>query len=221
MPPWLLLGSVLALVAFLSRAPSSSSQAPGAPPQPIRRPRVAHIGDSLTAYTEKSLHDAYAVEGLDATIHAHGARAILQKLSADTATGKQAAQALSSAQGSTPFDVWVIALGTNDTANVAVGAAYTRAQAIDQMMGVLPAGAPVVWVDTFSQLSTTPYSNANMLAWNAALEAAKARWPNLIVYPWSVVAKTGAAKFSDGLHHTSAGYDVRNRAIAHFIAYFV
>lgn len=220
MPPWLLLGSVLALVAFLSRAPSSQTQGmPAPPPQPVRRPRVAHIGDSLTAYTEKSLHDAYAVEGLDATIHAHGARAILQKLSADTATGKQAAQALSASQG--PFDVWVVALGTNDTANVAVGAAYTRAKAIDEMMGVIPAGAPVVWVDTFSQLSTTPYSNANMLAWNAALDAAKARWPNLIVYPWSVVARTGAAKFSDGLHHTPAGYEVRNRAIARFVAYFV
>jgi hypothetical protein len=53
-----------------------------------------------------------------------------------------------------------------------------------------------------------------MILWNQALEAATARWPNLRVYDWATVAATGAAPYSDGIHHTTAGYAVRDAAIA-------
>lgn len=174
---------------------------------------VAHIGDSLTAYTVDPLTQAYAQVGVSAQIDAYGGRAIKQKLPADPKTGKQAALDFVAAG----FDgCWVVALGTNDTANVAAGAWYTRAEAIDEMMDAIDSSgtAPVMWVNTFTTKTTGYWSNANMLLWNEALADAKSRWPNLKVYDWAAVAATGSAPYSDGIHHTSAGYAVRNQAIA-------
>jgi len=53
-----------------------------------------------------------------------------------------------------------------------------------------------------------------MKLWNQALGEALSRWPNMKIFEWSKVAETGSAPFSDGIHHTTAGYAVRNEAIA-------
>ena len=47
---------------------------------------VAHIGDSLTAYTIDPLKQAYAKVGISAQVDAYGGRAIIQKLPADPKT---------------------------------------------------------------------------------------------------------------------------------------
>lgn len=178
---------------------------------------VAHIGDSLTAYTIDPLKQAYAKVGISAQVDAYGGRAIIQKLPADPKTGKQAALDFVAAGFS---GCWVVALGTNDTANIAAGAWYTRAQAIDQMMTAIdPKGTkPVLWVNAYTTKTTGYWSNANMLLWNAALTDALTRWPNLKIYDWAKVAATGSAPFSDGIHHTTAGYAVRNQSIAAALA---
>lgn len=174
---------------------------------------VAHIGDSLTAYAKKSLTGAYAAVGVRAIVDAHGGRATLQKLRTDPKTGRQAARALEKAgfRG-----CWVVALGTNDTANVAVGAGYSRAKAIDEMMNAIDPSktARVMWVSSFTTVATGPWANANMQLWNEALDQARGRWPNLRVFDWASTAASGVAPFADGIHHTRAGYEVRNRAIA-------
>lgn len=178
---------------------------------------VAHIGDSLTAYTKQSLTDAYRNVGVSARVDAFGGRAALQKLPRDPRTGKQAARAIarSGFKG-----CWVIALGTNDTANVAAGAAYTRAMAIDEMMRAVDptGGTTVVWVSSFTAVTKGHWSNANMQLWNRALREAVERWPNLHVFDWAAIAATGLAPFADGIHHTREGYAVRNRAIAESVA---
>jgi len=174
---------------------------------------VAHVGDSLTAQTLEPMRTAYVDAGATAQLDAYGGRAILQKLPADPKTGKQAALDLvkSGFNG-----CWVVALGTNDTANVAAGASYTRAQAIDEMMKAIDPGAkaPVMWVNTFTTKTTGSWANDNMRLWNEALSKALARWPNLKVFDWASLAAKGVAPFSDGIHHTTAGYAVRNKAIA-------
>lgn len=175
--------------------------------------KVAHIGDSLSAYTVDPLTKAYAAVGVSADIDAYGGRAIKQKLPADPKTGKQAALDFNAAG----FDgCWVVALGTNDTANVAAGAWYTRAEAIDEMMEAIDPTAtdPVMWVNTITTKTTGYYSNDNMKLWNQALNEALTRWPNLKVFDWAAIAATGSAPFADGIHHTTAGYAVRNKAIA-------
>lgn len=99
---------------------------------------------------------------------------------------------------------------------MAAGAGYTRNEAIDAMMTAIDASAttPVMWVDTFTTNTSGYWSNDNMVLWNEALFAATARWPNLRVDDWAAVAVTGVAPYVDGIHHTSAGYDVRNAHIA-------
>ena len=180
---------------------------------------VAHVGDSLTAYTEPSLTAAYQRVGASVQINAYGGRAILQKLPADPMTGQQAANSIR-AGGFT--GCWVVALGTNDTADIAAGAGYTRAHAIDQMMTAIDPGrtASVMWVNTYTTRTSGYWSNANMVLWNQALVASQSRWPNLRLYDWASVAATGAAPFTDGIHHTTAGFDVRNAAIAHALVRF-
>jgi hypothetical protein len=176
-------------------------------------PAVAHIGDSLTAYTVPSLTAAYQAVGASVQIDAYGGRAVLQKLADDPKTGKQAALDIRASGFS---GCWVVALGTNDTADVAAGAGYTRAHAIDEMMAAIdPSGsARVLWVNTYTTLTTGYYANANMILFNQALADATARWPALRVFDWASIAAGGSAPFVDGIHHTTAGYTVRNQAIA-------
>jgi len=174
---------------------------------------VAHVGDSLTATTVEPLRAAYAKVGAKADIDAFGGRAVFEKLPADPKNGRQAVLDLHQ-EGFK--GCWVVALGTNDTANVAAGASYTRAQSIDAMMKAIDpsAKAPVLWVNTFTTKTSGFWSNDNMKLWNDELVQALARWPNLRVFDWGAIAKTGKAPFKDGVHHTPAGYAVRNDAIA-------
>lgn len=107
---------------------------------------------------------------------------------------------------------WVIALGTNDTADIAVGSNVGPAERIRRMMS-LADGQPVLWVNVKSLLSSGPYAEANMRAWNSALLRACASYPNLRVYDWASAAQPGWF-ISDGIHYTSAGYAERARLIA-------
>ncbi len=78
---------------------------------------------------------------------------------------------------------WVLALGTNDTADVAVGSNVGLTARINRMMSVAR-GAPVMWIQVVSLLSSGPYAEANMRKWNAALLRACARYPNMRVMDW-------------------------------------
>jgi lysophospholipase L1-like esterase len=111
---------------------------------------------------------------------------------------------------------WVMALGTNDTADVYVGSPVSVSARIAQMMAVV-GGQPVVWVNVISLLSSGPYSETDMQEWNHALLRACARYPNMRVFDWAAVAKPQWF-ISDGIHYTSAGYKVRSRDIARALA---
>ncbi len=180
---------------------------------------VAHIGDSLTYYTQPSLTAAYAGVGATVLINAYGGRAIKQKLEEDPMTGLGAVAEIKSGGFG---GCWVVALGTNDTANIAAGAWYTRVEAIDEMMNAIdPAGgATVMWVNTYTTKTSGYYSNDNMVLWNQALVEAQQHWPNMEVFDWASIADDGTAPYSDGIHHTAAGYEVRNAAIAKALAGF-
>ena len=98
---------------------------------------------------------------------------------------------------------WVLALGTNDAADIAVGSAENQAQRINKMMSVL-GSQPVMWVTARSLLSSGPYAEANMQKWNAALLGACAQHPTMRIYDWASVAnKTWFGP--DRIHYTSQG----------------
>ena len=111
---------------------------------------------------------------------------------------------------------WVIALGTNDTADVAAGSNVGLATRISRMMRAAH-GEPVMWVNVKSLLSSGPYAEVNMLRWDQALISACAKYPNMRVYNWAAEVKT-KWYISDGIHFTSIGYKHRARMIADALA---
>jgi lysophospholipase L1-like esterase len=111
---------------------------------------------------------------------------------------------------------WVIALGTNDTADVAVGSNVGLTARITQMMSLL-GPAPVLWVNVKTLLTSGPWAEANMVKWNNALLAACSRYPDMRVYDWAGAARKNWF-ISDGIHYTAAGYVMRARLIADGLA---
>jgi peptidoglycan/LPS O-acetylase OafA/YrhL/lysophospholipase L1-like esterase len=111
---------------------------------------------------------------------------------------------------------WVLALGTNDAADVAAGSQVSLAARITEMMSLI-GSHPVMWVNVKSLLASGPYAESNMQLWDRALIRACARYPDMRVYDWAAAAK--ASWFiSDGIHYTSAGYAARAALIARALA---
>ena len=111
---------------------------------------------------------------------------------------------------------WVLALGTNDTADVFVGSNVGRAQRIEKMMQLI-GSQPVMWVEVVSTLSSGPYSEQNMQLWNAALKQELPKYPNMRIYDWPAVVQKSWF-INDGIHYTSLGYEKRGIAIAYALA---
>jgi peptidoglycan/LPS O-acetylase OafA/YrhL/lysophospholipase L1-like esterase len=111
---------------------------------------------------------------------------------------------------------WVIALGTNDTADVAIGSTVSRVQRVKRMMSVI-GNQPVLWINDRSLLTSGPYSEQNMQLWNQALLQEEPHYPNMRVYDWAAVVQN-SWYISDGIHFTSQGYAQRARLIADALA---
>ncbi len=183
---------------------------------------VAHIGDSTSdglvspdylPDPSQRIQARYQDVGVQAVYtDITGARSVVEVLPGTT-NGYQAAQNLIR-QGF--HGCWVIALGTNDTADVAVGSNVGLAARIQEMMQVTQ-GEPVMWVNVISLLSSGPYSEADMQNWNDALMQACPRYPNMRVFNWAALAQPSWF-ISDGIHYTSAGYEKRALYIADGLA---
>jgi peptidoglycan/LPS O-acetylase OafA/YrhL len=111
---------------------------------------------------------------------------------------------------------WVLALGTNDTADVAVGSYVGIAQRIARMMSVVH-GEPVLWVNVRSLVRNGPYAEKNMHTWDQALLRACRSYPNMRVFDWAALVQR-PWYIPDGIHYTSAGYAQRSRLIAEALA---
>jgi hypothetical protein len=110
----------------------------------------------------------------------------------------------------------VIALGTDDAADVAVGSEVSLMTRIQRMMSAAR-GEPVMWVNVISLLDSGPYAEANMEKWNDTLLKACSRYPNMRVFNWAALARRSWF-ISDGIHYTSEGYEHRAKLIADALA---
>jgi peptidoglycan/LPS O-acetylase OafA/YrhL len=111
---------------------------------------------------------------------------------------------------------WVIALGTNDTADVAADSNVGLATRIGRVMKAAR-GEPVMWVNVKSLLGSGPYAEANMARWDQTLLRECAKYPNMRVYDWAAEVRT-KWYISDGIHFTSIGYKHRATMIAEALA---
>ena len=185
---------------------------------------VAYIGDStsegmvLPTYLPKAgqrLEAQYARVGATSQyFEISGARSIVETLSENQASGYTLVRELKAEgfQG-----CWVIALGTNDTANVFVGSTVGLEARIRRMMREMGDG-PVMWITVKSLLDTGPYAEANMRLWNRTIVDACAKYPNMRVFDWASLAEDSWF-ISDGTHYTSEGYRHRARLTADALAH--
>ncbi len=185
---------------------------------------VVHIGDSTSEGLDspeylpipgQRIEARYAEVGaIEQHIEISGARSI-----EETFEGEPNAQEVAEAWRLEGFKgCWVLAMGTNDSANVAVGSAVDERERIDKMMAIL-AGEPVMWVNVRSIVeSGDPYSTENMEKWDKELVAACASYPNMRVYDWASDVKD-AWFIEDGIHFTSPGYAARAQLIAQALAH--
>jgi peptidoglycan/LPS O-acetylase OafA/YrhL len=112
---------------------------------------------------------------------------------------------------------WVLALGTNDTADVYAGSNVNRPARIKQMMAVI-GNQPVLWITVKSLLTTGPYAEQNMQLWDDALLQACHQYPNMRVFDWAAVVKNKWF-IDDGIHFNTPGYAARSRLIATGLAH--
>lgn len=181
---------------------------------------VAHIGDSTSMGMtdpqvipdEKNRLEAKyaAVAGVEKTIvDAAGGRAIVEAVG-QASPGVEAVRAVAA-----QADCFVVALGTNDAANEAVGSQVKADQRIEQVLS-LTAGKPVLWPTvktTEAAASVNGYAPAGMAVFNEALIRATQRFSNLTVFKWDEQADD-ALFVEDGIHYTADGTQKRIDAFA-------
>jgi peptidoglycan/LPS O-acetylase OafA/YrhL len=179
---------------------------------------VVHIGDSTSEglVSEEYLPDPnqlisaqYARVGATTQhLEVSGARSIYENFE-----GEPNAQEVAEAWKNEGFKgCWVIAMGTNEAANVAAGSTVTYEDRIDLMMSTI-GSEPVIWVNVKSLVPNGPYAAANMRDWDKALRGACDRYPEMRIYNWAADVKDDWF-IPDGIHFTSEGYAARGRLIA-------
>lgn len=179
---------------------------------------VVHIGDSTSeglVSTEYLTDPSQLISAQYARVGATtqhfeiaGARSIYENFE-----GEANAQEVAEAWKNEGFKgCWVIAMGTNEAANVAAGSAFGYDDRISSMMSTI-GGEPALWVNVKSLVASGPYAEANMKSWDEALLDACDRYPSMRIYDWASDVKDGWY-IPDGIHFTSEGYAARGRLIA-------
>ncbi len=222
---------LIAAAAGLAGVGISSSPAVGAEPvaktitakNVKRRPLattcegVVHIGDSTSEGlvseeylpAEQLISAQYARVGATTQhLEVAGARSIYENFE-----GEPNAQEVAEAWKNEGFKgCWVIAMGTNEAANVAAGSNFTYGDRIESMMSTI-GDEPALWVNVKSLVPNGPYAAANMVSWDKALREACDHFPNMRIYNWAADVKDDWF-IPDGIHFTSEGYAARGRLIA-------
>jgi peptidoglycan/LPS O-acetylase OafA/YrhL/lysophospholipase L1-like esterase len=226
-------GQVQAVPAGGGRAGGGGADSHGGPRSAVSTPgsgtllrsscqSVVHIGDSTSDGLVSASYLPNRRQRLAAQYARRGVRQVHWEISGgrsvvETLQGHANAQTVARRLIRGGYQgCWVLALGTNDTADVYVGSPVSVSTRIAQMMAVI-GNQPVMWVNVISLLSGGPYSESDMRQWNHALLRACTRYPDMRVYDWASVARRRWF-ISDGIHYTSAGYAARSRLIAQALA---
>ncbi|MGN6255915.1 MAG: acyltransferase family protein [Solirubrobacterales bacterium] len=185
---------------------------------------VVHIGDSTSEGLDSAeylpnakerIPNRYAEVGVKEThMEVQGARSIEERFE-----GQPNAQEVAAAWKAEGFKgCWVLALGTNEAADVAAGSNVSERERIEKMMAII-GDEPVLWVNVRSLVEAgDPYSKENMEGWDEELVKACAAYPNMRVYDWAADVKNSWF-IEDGIHFTSPGYAARAQLIAQALAH--
>ena len=183
---------------------------------------VAHIGDSTSTGMMKEYYvpdpdhrlDAQLarVGVIDAQLELFGGRSLIEH----RATHENGLMVVERLRADGFSGCWVIALGTNDAANVAKSSSVDRVERIERMMALI-GNDPVLWVDAVTKADHGYWAAANMQVWNDELATTLSRYPNARIYRWSQdIHDEWYVK--DGIHYNSSGYTARAKLVADALA---
>jgi peptidoglycan/LPS O-acetylase OafA/YrhL len=183
---------------------------------------VVHIGDSTSASLISSdylpdpsqrLGAQYArVGATNQYIEIAGGTSIVETISGSPNAYDMAKQLVARGYKG----CWVLALGTNDTADVYVGSHVSLTTRIERMMSAV-GDQPVMWVNVRSLVGTGPYSESDMQKWERALVQACPLYPDMKVYDWASAAQSSWF-IPDGIHYNTPGSAERAHLIASALA---
>jgi peptidoglycan/LPS O-acetylase OafA/YrhL len=186
--------------------------------------RVVHIGDSTSEGLDSAeylpdpkdrIENRYAEVGVKEThMEVQGARSIEERFE-----GQPNAQEVAEAWKAEGYKgCWVLALGTNEAADVAAGSNVGLEERIAKMMNII-GGEPTLWVNVKTLPDATEfYAEKGMKKWDEELEKACLRYPDMRIYDWAGDVKD-AWFINDGIHFTSPGYAARAELIAQGLAH--
>jgi peptidoglycan/LPS O-acetylase OafA/YrhL len=185
---------------------------------------VVHIGDSTSEglddpeylpNEQERIPNRYREVGVREThMEVQGARSIEERFE-----DQPNAQEVAAAWKAEGFEgCWVLALGTNEAADVAAGSNVGLRERIEKMMAII-GDEPVLWVNVRSLVPPgDPYSNGGMVEWDEELVHACNAYPDMRVYDWAADVKDNWF-IEDGIHFTSPGYAARAQLIAQALAH--
>jgi lysophospholipase L1-like esterase len=180
--------------------------------------RVAYIGDSVSLGMVVSEEVPDPPARLDIRLAAIGVRELRAEVSGgrsivETLTGQENAHDVAVRLRSEGFTgCWVLAVGTNDAANIAAGGRRQATERITSMMSVIGTD-PVLWLDAATVAVDGFWAAPNIAAWNDVLRAMAPNYLNLHVASWSTFV--GPQWFQpDGVHLTDAGSIARVEFVA-------
>ena len=109
---------------------------------------------------------------------------------------------------------WILALGTNDSADLNAGSNVGLNARIHEMMHII-GNQPVMWINVLT-IDGSPeyYEESGMRHWDDDLIAACRLHPSMRVMNWAALAKHQWF-IPDGVHYTTVGYEHRTKLIAH------
>ncbi len=212
-----------------ARAAGTKEPAPLTPKQASEASKsscraVVHIGDSTSEGLDSAeylplesqrIPAQYAKVGVREThMEVQGARSIEERFEE-----QPNAQEVAEAWKAEGFKgCWVLALGTNESANVAAGSNVGERERIDKMMNII-GSEPVLWVNVKTLPSAAEfYSEEGMKQWDEELVRACESFPNMRIYNWAGDVKDEWF-IEDGIHFTSPGYAARAQLIAQALAH--
>jgi peptidoglycan/LPS O-acetylase OafA/YrhL/lysophospholipase L1-like esterase len=185
---------------------------------------VVHLGDSTSEGLDSAEYLPLEGQRIPARYEEVGVKEVIMQVSGarsieEQFEGEPNAQEVAAAEKAEGFEgCWVLALGTNEAANVAAGSNVGERERIDKMMAII-GDEPVMWVNVRSLVPPgDPYSKENMAKWDEELAAACATYPNMRIYNWAADVKDEWF-IEDGIHFTSPGYAARAQLIAQALAH--
>jgi peptidoglycan/LPS O-acetylase OafA/YrhL/lysophospholipase L1-like esterase len=207
-----------------SQSPGASSPASTVPGGPLRTSchAVAHIGDSTSDGLISPDYLPKPGERITAQFEDVGVRSVVTDISGARSVVEVLPGQINGYDAMRNLTrrgfrgCWVIALGTNDTADVAAGSNVGLPTRISRVMRAAN-GEPVMWVNVRSLLNSGPYAEPNMARWDQALLKECPKYPNMRVYDWAAEVHR-KWYISDGIHFTSIGYKHRAKMIAEALA---